>query len=208
MRLKLNRVSGIFFICCVLTGNIFSQTAQPSPEKKDPEKILSQNNKDQEIQLPEVEGWTRGEILRYPDKRMGYGVNYDSQDAGRVSIYIYNLGMTKIPDGAENDVVKEEIERAKAEIFTVGRMGLYQDVKDVKSEIIALGGKDGKLKARHSLLNFILKGKSMNSEIYLFGLRNNFVKIRATYPKAETDFENAALADFLTALEKMMTKTN
>lgn len=162
--------------------------------------------KDSNIVFPDVDGWERSEISTYPTKELGYSVNYDSREGGRVTVYVYNGGHKSIPNGITDNLPQGEIEIAKDEINKVGRMGVYEDLKEVKNDSITLGGSSGKVKSLYSLFNFKLRGNVMTSEIYLFGYNNNFIKIRATRPKEAEGTVNKALANLLAAFDETFSK--
>ena len=163
----------------------------------------SNKNTNKEIEFPEIDGWEKGAIRKYPQAELGYSIAYQSSDGGVVSIYVYNGGLTKIPNGVNDPIIEDEIRRAKNEIFQVGKAGYYDNVKEVKNDTITLGGESGKVKALYSLFNFTARGQDMDSEIYLFGYQNNFIKIRATRPKAKNNSPNEALNSLLKKIDKL-----
>ena len=199
-----------YTIFVVLTGLSLVQIA--SAQDKAGDVSASKNTaavnttKNSEIVFPDVEGWVRDEIYTYPTKELGYSVNYQSREGGKVTLYVYNGGHKTIPNGIADNLPKGEIEIAKDELNQVGRMGIYQDLKEVKSDAITLGGSSGKVKSLYSLFNFKLRGNVMTSEIYLFGYNNNFIKLRATRPKEAEGTVNKALAKLLAALDETFSK--
>lgn len=155
------------------------------------------------VEFPDIEGWKKS-VIKNPVAELGDMIHYDS-DKGRVTVYFYNGGVKKISDDVRNEIVKDEMENAKNGIYQLGEMGIYQNVKEIKSDTVALGGASGKVKALHSLFSFSARGQELVSEIYLFGYRDNFVKIRATRPKAESA-ENRAFAGLLAKLDNHFSK--
>lgn len=155
--------------------------------------------------FPEVEGWERGDVQNFPSAALGYSVTYESEDGGRATVYVYDGGLKSIPDGVNDKVVKEEIERAKNEIIQIGRLGIYEGVKEIKNDTVTLGGSTGKVKALRSLFHFRVKGEALDSEIYLFGYNNNFIKIRSTRPAAD-GADNKALLALLVEIDKLFAK--
>lgn len=203
----------VFVVLCSLFLSLTAANAQDSSNQLPPAKSdkaikpdTSDKSKDLKVEFLDIEGWKRSEVTKYPTPELGYSVNYDSEEAVRVTIYVYNLGMTNISNDINNSVVKNEIGRAKGDIKAVAKMGYYQDVKELKNDTITLAGQTGKMKALHTVFNYSVKGKPLISEIYLLGHKNNFIKIRATYPKVEVEAENKALADFLVEIEKLLSK--
>lgn len=157
------------------------------------------------VELPAIEGWERGDVQTYPSAALGYSVTYQSEDGGRATVYVYDGGLKSIPDGANDKVIKEEIDRAKNEIVQIGRLGIYEGVKEVKNDTVTLGGANGKVKALRSLFYFKVKGEELDSEIYLFGYNNKFIKIRSTRAAAAGG-ENKALSAFLAEIDKFFAR--
>jgi hypothetical protein len=159
-----------------------------------------------EVEFPDIEGWERGDIQTYPTAELGYSVPYQSDEGGSVTVYVYNGGLKKISDGVEDANVKAQIEQAKNDIVQAGELGYYDNVKHVKDGTITLGGTDGKVKALYSLFTFKLRGQEAESEIYLFGYQDNFIKLRATRPKSKEGAENKATKTLLAAIGKMFSQ--
>jgi len=176
-----------------------TETTIPNKTEEKPTQRLTLNDV---IVFPEVEDWQKGDEVTYPSPELGYSVTYQSTEGGRVTVYVYNAGLKNIPNDVNDRIIKNEIERAKNEIIQIGKAGYYDDVKEVKSETVTLGGKDGRIKALRSLFYFKVRGEAMDSEIYIFGYKNNFIKIRSTRPKTE-GAANAALAELLAEIDKM-----
>ncbi len=161
-------------------------------------------DKELKVEFPEIDGWVKGNVTTYPRAELGYSVNYESEEAGRVTVYVYNGGMKKISSDVADKAVVSQIEQAKSDIQQYGRMGYYENVKEIKSETVTLGGANGKVKTLYSLFSFGIKGEPFASEIYLFGYQNHFIKIRATRLKAET--ENKAMTDLLAKIDGLFSK--
>lgn len=148
-------------------------TLKPAPLRK----------KGEPLDLPEVDGWEKAETVKYPQRELGYIINYDRAGGSRVSVYVYNGGRTDIKNSLTGPV-KEEIERAKAEIDTIAEMGLYTEVKVISDEKTKLGGKTGKIDVLRKVLSYKARGNALHSEIIIFPFEGDFVKFRATRPKA------------------------
>lgn len=158
------------------------------------------------ISFPEIEGWEKGNITTYPIAELGYSLAYQSEEGGAVTIYVYNGGKKKIADGIDDKAVKAEIKQAGSDIEAFGEQGYYDNVKKIKDDTVTLGGTNGKTKALYSLYTFRVRGQDVESEIYLFGHQNNFIKIRATRPKSEDGAENTEFKNLLAELDKVFSK--
>ena len=162
--------------------------------------------KDLAVDFPDVEGWNRDEIQKYPSEELGFSVNYESEEGGRVTIYVYTGGKKNIPDDLNDKILKNELNSARGEIRKVADMGYYQDVKEIKNDTVALGGAGGKVKSLRALYNLSAGGRNLTSEIYLFAHRNRFIKIRATRPRDKDENGNKAVAMLLAEIDVMFAK--
>jgi hypothetical protein len=155
------------------------------------------------IIFPEVEGWEKGEITTYPTAELGYSVPYQSQIGGTVTVYVYNGGFSSIGDGISDTTVVNEIRKAENDIHSYEQAGYYQDVNLIKSETVNLGYAQTN-PALHSLFTFSVRGTPVESSIFMFGYRNNFIKVRSTHPQAsQADAEvSRLLAEIVNSLPR------
>lgn len=152
--------------------------------------------------LPEIAGWEKNGTLNMSDPSEDYIVDYQSESAGRVTVYVYSRGLSAVPDGVKDTLIKDELEGAKGAIFQLAEVGIYKDVKEIKNETVMLGGKSGKVQSLHSNFTFKAKGTPLVSEIFLFGKQNKFIKIRATRAKEQETSGQAAMDILLSELDK------
>ena len=171
--------------------------AKPTPA---PEKIGTLK-----VDFPEVDGWQLGEPFFYPEPDAGHSVNYDSPGNGRVTVYIYSGGHKKISDELSGPV-KEELEMAKEAIKAAGEQGVYNNVKELKTEKILLGGAAGKVNVLRSRFTFSREGNKLTSEIYIFPYRNNIIKLRVTRPAAAGADADASFAKLLSEIDTVFSK--
>ena len=147
-----------------------------------------------QLVFPEVDGWDKGDVATYPTAELGYSIPYESEVGGTVTIYVYNGGLKSIADGIDDPKVKGEIKKAESDIKAYGEAGYYQNVKLVKSETVTIGGSRPVL---YSLFSMKIRGADVDSEIYLFGYKNNFIKIRATRSKGKNGPANSQMDKLL-----------
>ncbi len=199
--IKLHRLAIVLLMGTVLGISAFAQKPETAPTPKPTTKEARDVTK-----FPDVDGWEKGDLQYYPTPAMGFSVNYDSRIGGRVTVYIYDNDNPSIPDGISSKIVKQEIENTKEGIKAFVDMGYYDEVKELKSDSFKLGGKDGKVEALRVVMKIKAGGNDLTSEVYMFGLDNNFIKFRATRAEEIVGLENKALADLLTALDKHFSK--
>ncbi len=199
---KLNRVTFILILCGTLYAAGFAQS-QP---KAAPTPAAAVETPSAVIIFPEIEGWTKGEMTRYPTVELGYSLPYRSEQGVIVTLYAYPGNNRTIPNNLDG-VVKKEFEKTKSDIFAVGKQGVYKDVKEIKSETLVLGGSGGKISALHALFTFSIQGRDVNSEIYLFPYHDRFIKIRATRPVSLGKEADAEFATLLSELDSFLSKS-
>ncbi|MEZ5345248.1 MAG: hypothetical protein R2681_06785 [Pyrinomonadaceae bacterium] len=152
--------------------------------------------------LPDVDGWKKGEVVKYATEELGYSVGYQSAEGGTVTIYFYHGGVKNIPDGADNRIVKAELEKAESDIIAYGEMGYYQNVKKMSSGIDMLGLENGIVETQHANFDIEVRGVKMTSDIYLFGKDKYFVKFRASRRKGDGITPNKVFADFMAKMDE------
>ncbi|HJS52606.1 MAG TPA: hypothetical protein VJ781_11950 [Pyrinomonadaceae bacterium] len=172
-----------------------SPSPTPSPT---PVKIERITKFDGNVDFPKVSGWNLTPKHVYPTPELGYSVNYESPEGGRVTVYVYNGGQKNIPNTLTG-VVADEMNRAKSDIQAAVNAGIYENAKVLRSETINFGGPNGRVKSLYASYDLSARGNQLHSEIYLFPYQNYFVKIRATRPKSLATSE--AVADLLTELD-------
>ncbi len=163
-------------------------------------------SKGTEIAFPDVEGWVKGDIVTYPTPELGYSLPYQSPGIGAVTIYVYNGGNKVISSDLDSVVLKNEIDRARGDIRQFGELGYYDSVKEITNGTVVLGGTSGKVNCLHSLFNFKVRGTEVVSEIYLFGYKNNFIKIRSTRPLDKPGEKNEAIVKLFSAIDTVFSK--
>ncbi len=146
--------------------------------------------------FPEIEGWTKSEKTTYPTAALGYSYSYESNRGGRVTIYVYNGGNASISNDISSPTVKREFDGVRSEILAIGKAGIYQNMKEVKTDRITVGRATD---AHYALFRFNVQGQPKVSELYLFSFEDNFIKIRATRSP-----ENADDRDFKSLLAELV----
>ena len=191
-------------------GSARGKSTEQTTRKPDEKNSQSQNRnggaENEEISFPDIENWQRGEIRTYDDPSLGYSVPYTSRDGSSVSVFVYNGGYGKIADGINDKPVKDEMASIRTRLLKLGEAGLYQGVKEVVSDTVTLGGANGNIKALHSLFYFKLQGVEVDSDIYIFGYKNNFIKIHSTRPSAKGGAVSKNFANLLAVMDKLFSK--
>lgn len=158
------------------------------------------------IEFPEIDGWEKGEVTKYPSSALGYSIGYESDKGEIVTVYVYNGGLKVIPNDVNHKTIKDEMDRAKGDIHQVAKMGYYENVKELKNDTITLSGESGKVKALHALLTFKANGQDVSSEIFIWSHQNYFIKIRATRKTEKEIVNSKEFTAFLAEMDKLFSK--
>lgn len=151
----------------------------PTPEIVKLERVVKF---DGNVKFPDVDGWTRSEKYQYPSPELGYSVTYEAK-AGRVTIYVYNAGLEKIPSELTGPV-NEQMLNAREEVKAIVEQGRYDSATEGKIETVTIGGPAGKIRSLHTEFTIKANGNEFDSETYIFPYNNYFIKFRVTRPKA------------------------
>jgi hypothetical protein len=131
-------------------------------------------------QFPELIGFSKGKKDTYGDPALGYSMSYFSRDGMAITVYVYNGGHPTIPEGTASQLVQEEQKSAAGEIYEMGRLGKYGDVKQTVHDEVRLGTSAKAPRALHIGFTLTKEGVKKVSDLYIVGHKNNFVKIRST----------------------------
>lgn len=156
--------------------------------------------------FPDVDGWTKGEVVKYAREELGYGVNYESKEGGRVTLYFYDGDVPKIPDGADNKALKAQMKNAQKELKLFAEMGYYKNLKKNSDGMVMLGGDEGSVEVLHANYYFEARANKLTSDIFLFGKKNMFIKIRATRLRGDGKTPNKAFRYFLTKMDEFFSE--
>jgi hypothetical protein len=136
---------------------------------------------EKDISLPPILAeFQKGKVTDFESKKpgLGYSTAY-SRSGGRADVYIYGLGKTSIPSGPKNDVIAAQMAEAKAEIYSIQKVGGYSSVKIKRSFDIANSA--GKPVFTCMSMQLVLRDlRATDSYLCLTGSANKFVKVRLT----------------------------
>lgn len=195
------KLKTIVFSLCLFALTAAGIAAQPPSNAK--KQSSANSNAELKFEFPEVEGWQRSEITRSP---MGDIANYDSAEGGRITVYFLQNVLKEIPKEERREVLEAEMEGAKFGIMQVGKLGLYKNIEEGRTETFLIESKGEKINAMYALFYFTTKAdEEMASEIYLFSHGDDVFKIRASRAK-EKQKNNQAVDKFFTMLSRQFMK--
>jgi hypothetical protein len=133
------------------------------------------------IEWPDVKGLSRSKVTTYDLPELGYSVGYTTKGF-TATVYVYNRGLKKIPDGPKSDEAKNEMKRLVEELDLVKQKGVYKSVKELgKEETVSLGKGKGASSALRRRFEIERKDGLVLSEAYVTGFKDHFFKIRISH---------------------------
>ncbi len=167
-------IAGVF-AALIVSSKVFAKEA--------PEKLLAV--------LPAGIGSFMGsDINVYEDKTWGAERMYNSFDTAiAITVYAYDLGVDKIEDGIDSEIIKTAKDDVLTELKQTEEAGMYKDVKvisDTTEDVLLPNGK--KLKVIWVNYSFDLinlqGGENFHTEssTHMVGLKGQICKIRTSWP--------------------------
>jgi hypothetical protein len=134
------------------------------------------------ITWPEVKGLDKQKPNVFKDKALGYSVAYLGEGTV-ITVFVYNLGLKKIPDGPDSETVKAEMYESLLALEANKANGRYKSLSPVNEKVIAFGSSKTAPQIRRKRYEAdIAKEGPAITELYITGYKDYFIKIRATYP--------------------------
>ncbi|WKB53160.1 hypothetical protein [Eleftheria terrae] len=148
-----------------------------------------------DVRFPdELAGFTLTEAERLPRKELGSHLAYQGPRAGGVvaSVYVYNAGLSDIPDGTHSPVLRQHFEQVLADVQQWRAKGIARSVSIVGPAMLRTGYMGCGPQFLAATLNIELPDETLASHVYLTVVRQQFVKLRLSYPKHREQGEHDA----------------
>jgi hypothetical protein len=133
---------------------------------------------------------------KYDDPRLGVAYGYNAQGA-LLTIYVYDAGITDIPDGADTMPTCQEFEVAKQ---GVRETPSYKNTVLKSEQLVRLGPPEDAPLAREAVFEMEREGRQAISYVWITGAEKHFVKLRFTMFAPHTDEIAEARRTVLNAL--------
>lgn len=148
------------------------------------------------IEWPEVKGLDRQKPNMFKDAALGYSVAYLGEGTV-ITVFVYNLGLKKIPNGPDSETVKAEMYESLLALEANKANGRYKNLSPVSEKVIPFGSSKTAPQIRRKRYEAdIAKEGPAITELYITGYKDYFIKIRATYP-ADAKEKGEKLVDTL-----------
>jgi hypothetical protein len=146
--------------------------------------------------------FTRGKVTQFPDKRLGVAVGYSAPGLGTVNLYLFDYGLSAIPDGPDSDVVRKAFLSSERDVRELLKRGDYSDLT-----VTSAPGATLEVHPRAPRFNLTTYEYQVNrggaepvvSWLLVTGARNHFFKVRYTCPASRSREGQGGLEGLLSA---------
>lgn len=156
--------------------------------------------------LPEsLGGFARGQTRDYNQPGLGWSVAYYDAGHDAATLYIYDLGVAGIPDGPDNDAVRQQFDQATGDVLRATGALDRDGVKLIERYGVGPGDKTLFYCSEFEITrppDGPHGGGKERSYLYITGFRGQFVKVRITVRGNDPD--NPAAPRFVTAVGRML----
>lgn len=142
---------------------------------------------------------TDGVAHGFGDPRLGVGYQYNGAGLA-LTIYVYDGGITDIPDGGDTVAACQQFEQSKSEIQSAG----YANVVLKSQQLVRLEPPDDAPVAREAVLELVRGGHPVISYLWITGFDRNFIKLRFSLDAGLRDEVSEARRAVLDALGAAM----
>ncbi|MFZ6743870.1 hypothetical protein ACO0LC_11630 [Undibacterium sp. JH2W] len=145
---------------------------------------------------------TFSEKKEFPKKELGVNIRYLGSGPVVGSIYIYNSGLSQIPTGVGSPIIHQHFIQVINEVKQLATTGQVKAVNLAGGSTISnFKGCGPQFMWRAYELD--MGDKVLSSYTYLTGLNNNFVKLRLSHLKGDTQGKRE-LEQFVEELRKLL----
>jgi hypothetical protein len=155
-------------------------------------------------------GMDFGGASGYDKKELGVSLRYEVEKPIDIwaDIYIYDMGVKKIPEGTDSDGVRAAFEDARQSVLTMEKRGRYKDVKVVVEKPLALKVGEKNLAFLTATFEYTIlpdkdstdEPRAVVSHLFVSAYRGQFLKVRCTYNTAAKEAGSKIIKDFMNDL--------
>lgn len=131
-----------------------------------------------------LENFERIAVRRYDDPKLGVQVAYGAPGLGKADFYVFDFGLSQIPDGINSDFVRSAYSSADRDVQSFAAAGKYLDLE----HLVPLGSV--MRPSKHELEWYVAAYKFRTSQegseplvswLLVTGYRNQFLKVRFSH---------------------------
>ncbi len=150
----------------------------------------------------------------FEQQEFGVAVRYQGPQLLKADVFLYNLGLQRIPNGIDSELIKRHFESVSQDVVNAEKRGWYASLVEVGSGTVALGDSRGGHRALYRCFEYdqnpgptTASTQRRRSYVILTGYQNHFVKIRFTFLASTRSYGELTLKRFLIDLGRLFKKT-
>lgn len=165
--------------------------------EKDPNSIL---------EIPSNLGdLNKSKVIDNEPKYSGLGTTiYYNCPGIKATVYIYCMGIKIIPDGIESNVIQQAFDMAQADIREAARRGYFKLTSELTTSTTILDPETKLISALTASFSCQEKGEDLISVLYVFGRKNQIIKIRISSEIEHEEILRTVREDFLKSVADWM----
>jgi hypothetical protein len=137
-------------------------------------------------------------VIDNEPKHSGLGTTiYYNRPGIKATVYIYRMGIKIIPDGIKSHVVQQAFAMAQADIRGAARQGYFKLTSELTTSTRILDPETKLISALTASFSCQENGEDLISILYVFGRRNQIIKIRISSKIENEVFLHTLREDFL-----------
>jgi hypothetical protein len=144
--------------------------------------------------VPKVRSVDYGKTLNRPE--LGFSWGYQSGHEFLATVYVYNVDIQRIPDGASGQPVAAQFEQALEEIHQAASARKYDQLKVVRGPANCTVGS---FAFRCITMSALKHNRPLQTDLMLTGYRNHFLKLRLDWFEG-SEFNQATVDRFVQTL--------
>lgn len=152
-------------------------------------------------------GWTPAGPVKHFSEDMGYSITYSHESAPNdifASFYIYDNEQPDIPNGIDNDVVRNE---KKGVLLDIGRAQFSLGYRIVEASEESTATTDSGIKFIQEYYESIYRGSNTRTSSYVLitGRNSKFIKVRLSFDKTDETSKETILNSLMSAIDVFAT---
>ena len=143
-------------------------------------------------------------VKQYETPELGVCIRYGDKGLIKADIFIYDLGKKDLGRGLQSPAVTRHFHQVKGDIYTMEKMGRYQDLDQVSAQVIAIPTPRGQIPALSAIFTYgqtegpgTASTETRVSHLILTAYQDAFLKIRFTYPQQQKAQGDSAFKKFM-----------
>jgi hypothetical protein len=142
-------------------------------------------------------------LISFPDPRAGFALRYSVSEI-RVDVYIYDAGLSSVPEGTSSSTVIQEFSQTAVGLQRA-HAGLLEGTMNL-SDQRHFGAESKVLRMLSADFVFTHQGRRYQGFVWVTGYRGRFLKVRASYPLLREASQEDPIRNFGMGLAELLVR--